>query len=160
MKKGSNKYLRSFRYAFEGIKYALYTQHNMRFHFFAAFMVFILALLVRVTGTQLILLFFAITVVIVSELLNTAIEKTVDLAMPEHHINAKIAKDVAAAAVLVSAVFAVFVGIFVFYSAVMRSWQTFFEPSWYQSPLTIVLAAIIVIIIIGFVINVWRRKQR
>lgn len=109
------KILRSFRYAYEGIKHALETQHNMRFHFCVSFFVLVLALFLGLSRTDMLFLLLAITLVIVSELMNTAIEKAVDLAMPELHPAAKIAKDSAAAAVLVSAVFAAVVGIAVFY---------------------------------------------
>jgi undecaprenol kinase/diacylglycerol kinase (ATP) len=109
------KWLRSFRYAYDGIKYALDTQQNMKFHFFVSFAVLLLALLLHLPYTDVLLLLLSITLVVVAELINTAIEQAVDLAMPERHPGAKIAKDVAAAAVLVTAVFAVVVGMTVFY---------------------------------------------
>ncbi len=101
----AQKWLRSFRYAYEGVKYALFTQHNMRFHFLASFGVLLAALLLSLSKLEVLFLLLAITLMIVTELINTAVEKTVDLAMPDRHPLAKIAKDVAAAAVLVSAVF-------------------------------------------------------
>lgn len=109
------RWLKSMRYAYEGIQYALATQPNMKFHFFASFAVLVSALFFRLPRTDILLLLLAITLVIITELINTGIEKTVDLAMPERHPLAKIAKDVAAAAVLVTAVFAAAVGIAVFY---------------------------------------------
>jgi undecaprenol kinase len=65
------------------------------------------------------LLLFSITLVLTAELLNTAIEATVDLISPEIHPLAKRAKDTAAGAVLLTAVFAVLVGVYVFYHPVM-----------------------------------------
>ncbi|SDC72502.1 diacylglycerol kinase (ATP) [Paenibacillus sp. UNCCL117] len=112
------KWERSFRYAYEGVKYALATQRNMRFHFFAAFAALVAALLFGLPKTDVLFLLLAVTLVIVTELINTAIEKTVDLAMPDIHPLAKIAKDVAAAAVLVTAAFAVIAGMIVFYEPV------------------------------------------
>lgn len=114
------RWLRSARFAYEGIKYALTTQPNMQFHFFASFVVLISALFFRLPRTDILLLLLAITLVIVSELINTAVEKTVDLAMPDRHPLAKIAKDTAAAAVLVTAVFAAVLGISVFYGPLVR----------------------------------------
>ncbi|WP_438446232.1 diacylglycerol kinase family protein [Gorillibacterium sp. sgz5001074] len=114
------RWLKSMRYAYEGLQYALTTQPNMKFHFFASFAVLVSALFFRLPRTDILLLLLAITLVIVTELINTGIEKTVDLAMPERHPLAKIAKDTAAAAVLVTAVFAVAVGIAVFYGPVER----------------------------------------
>jgi diacylglycerol kinase len=113
--KETRKWLRSFRYAYEGLIYALSTQRNMKFHFSISFLVLILALFFDLSKMEILFIMLAITLIIVAELLNTAIEKAVDLAMPDQHPVAKIAKDVAAAAVLVTAVFAVAVGMIVFY---------------------------------------------
>lgn len=112
------KWRRSFRYAYQGVKYALATQNNMKFHFFAAFTVMLLALYLRLPKMEILFILLAVTLMIVTELINTAIEKTVDLAMPERHPLAKIAKDVAAASVLVSAAFAAIVGMVVFYEPI------------------------------------------
>lgn len=112
------KFVRSFRFAYEGLLYAFSSQRNMKFHFFAAFVVLLLALFFGLTKLEVLFIMLAITLIIVTELVNTAVEKAVDLAMPEQHPIAKIAKDVAAAAVLVTAVFAVCVGMVVFYEPV------------------------------------------
>lgn len=121
--------LSSLHYAYEGIKYALSSQPNMKIHFFASFVVVISAIFFRINPTQLLFLLLAVTLVIVTELINTAIEKTVDLAMPEWHPFAKIAKDTAAAAVLVAAVFAIAVGITVFYRPVERWFHAIQRPN-------------------------------
>jgi diacylglycerol kinase len=114
------KWHRSFRYAYEGVKYALSTQRNMKFHFFAAFVVLLLALYFRLPKLEILFILLAVTMMIVTELINTAIEKAVDLAMPDRHPVAKIAKDVAAASVLVSAAFAAMVGMIIFYEPIDR----------------------------------------
>lgn len=118
MGSGFHKWRRSFRYAYEGIKYALDTQRNMKFHFFVAFLVLLAALFVKLPKTDILFILLAVTLMIVTELINTAVEKAVDLAMPDRHPLAKIAKDVAAASVLVSAGFAVIVGMIVFYEPI------------------------------------------
>jgi diacylglycerol kinase len=114
------KWHRSFRFAYEGIKYALSTQRNMKFHFFAAFGVLMLALFFHLPKLEILFILLAVTLMIVTELINTAIEKAVDLAMPERHPLAKIAKDTAAASVLVSAAFAAILGMIVFYEPIDR----------------------------------------
>jgi diacylglycerol kinase len=114
------KWHRSFRFAYEGVKYALSTQRNMKFHFFAAFVVLLLALFFRLPKLEILFILLAVTLMIVTELINTAIEKAVDLAMPDRHPLAKIAKDVAAASVLVSTAFAAMVGMIVFYEPIDR----------------------------------------
>jgi diacylglycerol kinase len=118
MADGFRKWRRSFRYAYEGIKYALDTQRNMKFHFCVAFLVLLAALFIQLPKTDILFILLAVTLMIVTELINTAVEKTVDLAMPQLHPLAKIAKDVAAASVLVSAGFAVIVGMIVFYEPI------------------------------------------
>lgn len=105
----------SFRFASAGILYTLRTQPNMRFHFFIAGGVLIFALLLGIKASDLVLIFFAVGLVLVAEMLNTAVETTVDLFSPGHHRLAKIAKDAAAGAVLLAAVNSVIVGSLVFY---------------------------------------------
>ncbi len=114
------KWLVSFRHAYEGIKYALATERNMKFHFLAAFLVLLAALFLGLNKLEILFILLAVTLIIVTELINTAIEKTVDLAMTEYHALAKIAKDVAAASVLVSSVFAIWVAVIVFYEPIDR----------------------------------------
>jgi diacylglycerol kinase (ATP) len=111
----SSKLLKSFSYAIEGMTHALTTQRNMRIHFFVALCAMVLSLVLELSKVEIMLVFFSIIMVIAAELLNTAIEAVVDLATRDYHPLAKIAKDVAAAAVLLTAVHAVIVGFFVFF---------------------------------------------
>jgi undecaprenol kinase/diacylglycerol kinase (ATP) len=114
------RWLRSFRFAYEGLQYALATQRNMKFHFFVSFVALSSALLLHISKVEILFIILAIILVILTELINTAIEQTVDLAMPNQHPIAKIAKDLAAASVLVAAAFAVVVGAIVFYEPIDR----------------------------------------
>ncbi len=93
----------SFKYAFRGIWHCVVSERNFRIHLVAAAYVAALAVLLEVDAEHFALLFLAISSVLVMEMLNTAIETLVDLASPHQHPLAKIAKDVAAGAVLVSA---------------------------------------------------------
>ena len=115
----SRSLLWSFDYAIRGIVYTLRTQRNMRLHMIAGVLVFILALLLRVSGLELIALVFAVGLVFVCELMNTAVETVVDLATQTYEPLAGVAKDVAAGAVLISAVTAVSVGYVVFFNRVI-----------------------------------------
>lgn len=114
----SSSLLWSFDYAIRGIVYTLRTQRNMRLHLLVAVAVFIAALMLGVGGLELIALVFAVGLVFACELMNTAIETTVDLATDTFDPLAAIAKDVAAGAVLISAVTAVSVGYIVFFTRV------------------------------------------
>jgi diacylglycerol kinase (ATP) len=102
--------LQSFNYAFEGVIHALRTQRNMRIHFAIAAAVLVLAFIYDVTRLELIALMIAIAFVLIAEMVNTAVEATIDLSTPSFDPLAKIAKDLAAGAVLISAVNAVAVG--------------------------------------------------
>lgn len=94
----------SFNFAVSGIIYTLKTQRNMKIHFIAAFLVLFLSLFLNFSRTELLLLIFAISLVIIAEMINTSIEKTIDLITDEYHPLAEIAKNVAAGAVLISAI--------------------------------------------------------
>jgi len=102
--------LDSFRYAFEGIWYALKTQRNMRIHCLSGTLAIILGFYFKINYTQLAMLMIVCSMVIVAEMFNTSVESVVDLYSRQRHPLAKIAKDVCAAAVLVSAITALLVG--------------------------------------------------
>jgi diacylglycerol kinase (ATP) len=106
--------LRSFNYAFEGVIHVLRTQRNMRIHFAVAVVVIILAVLVGVSRIELIALLISIAFVLVAEMVNTAIEGAIDAATTSFDPMAKLAKDIAAGAVLIASLNAVAVGYLVF----------------------------------------------
>ena len=97
------RFIDSVNCAIEGILYTTRTQKHMRRHFLAALLVLSAALFLRVSPVEFMLLALAISFVLFAELLNTAIETVVDMISPEFHPMAKVAKDVAAGAVLVAA---------------------------------------------------------
>lgn len=107
------KFIAGFGYAFTGLWYALRTQRNVRVHLAMAILVTLAGVLLRVSALEFALLYVAIAGVFIAEMFNTVIEICVDLAKPEYHPLARTAKDVAAGAVLLSALLAVVIGIFV-----------------------------------------------
>ena len=107
-------FLRSFVYAGGGLWYALRTQRNMRVHAALAALAIALGLALRISPVEWALVFVAIAGVIITEMFNTVVEALVDLASPQLHPLAKIAKDVAAGAVLLNALLAVVVALFVY----------------------------------------------
>jgi diacylglycerol kinase (ATP) len=117
--KKSRSILWSFNYAIEGVVFALRTQRNMRIHVTAAFLTLVAALLLNISSLGLVAIFFAITLVIMTELINTAIEATVDVAIDGYDPLAKTAKDVAAGAVLVAATNALVVAYLVMFDPVV-----------------------------------------
>jgi diacylglycerol kinase (ATP) len=106
--------IQSFNFAFEGIIHVLRTQRNMRIHFAIAIAVLIAALAVGVRRLELVALLLAISFVLIAEMLNTALEAGIDVATTSFDPLAKLAKDIAAGAVLIATVNAVAVGYLVF----------------------------------------------
>ena len=108
------KFIASFRYAFRGLWYSLRTQRNARVHIFIAILAILLGVVLHISAVEFALVFVAITGVFIAEMFNTVFELCIDLASPDYHPLAKTAKDVAAGAVLLSAMLSVVIGLFVF----------------------------------------------
>ena len=113
--------LESFNFAFEGIIHVLRTQRNMRIHFAVAAVVLVAALAVGVEKLELIVLMLAIAFVLITEMVNTAVEGAIDVATTSFDPMAKLAKDIAAGAVLIASAVAVAVGYLVFSGRVASS---------------------------------------
>ena len=110
----------SFGYAFEGVAYAWRTQRHLRIHAAVALVAIGLGLALGVGAAEWAALIAMIALVTVMELLNTVVEVVVDMITADIHPGAKIAKDVSAAAVLLSAAGAVLVGAFIFLPRLLR----------------------------------------
>jgi diacylglycerol kinase (ATP) len=106
--------IESFNVAFEGIIHVLRTQRNMRIHFSIAAAVLVAAVAVGVDRVELIALLLAIGFVLIAEMINTAIEAGIDVSTTAFDPLAKLAKDIAAGAVLIATVNAVAIGYLVF----------------------------------------------
>ncbi len=117
--------LKSFIYAFEGWRHVLLTQHNAWIHAAISIVVFALAIWLQLPRVEWSILILTIMVVWMAEFFNTAIEAVVDMTAPEYRPLAKVAKDVAAAAVLVGALGAVIIGLLIMGPAL---WARLFSP--------------------------------
>jgi diacylglycerol kinase (ATP) len=106
--------LQALNNGYEGIIWVLRTQRNMRVHFLAGAAALVLAVVLGVSRIDLLVLILAIALVLVAEMINTALEAAVDLAQPDPHPLAKVAKDVAAGGVLISAACSLAIGYLVF----------------------------------------------
>lgn len=109
-----NSIFSSFKCAFCGIITALKKERNIKIHFVAMFIVIVLGFLLKISQIEWIVCLILFALVIGAELINSAIESTVDLAMPDIHEKAKFAKDVAAGAVLFIAIVSLIIGIIIF----------------------------------------------
>jgi len=149
--------LQSFNWAFDGILHALRRERNMWIHFGAAVLVLLAALFFSLARLEVIALFVAISFVLIAEMLNTSIEHVVDLVTDELDPRAKIAKDVAAGAVLVATINALAVAYLVFYDkltgvpyTVLRKLRT--------SPVDLVVVTLVLVILAAVIIKALTRR--
>lgn len=148
----SRSLIDSFNYAVDGIIYTLKTQRNMRIHFSLAIIVLVLSLFLNFSRLEFLILFLTVSFVIASEMINTSIEKSIDLFTEDYHPLAKIAKDVAAGAVLVSAINAIVVGYLLFFDRLNPySHVLLFKIK--NSPIHLTFISIFLVIIITVVIK-------
>ena len=108
------KLIRGFGYAFKGIGYAATTQLNFRIHLVASLTAILLGYALHLSTNEWIWIIFCMALVMAAELLNTAIEVLVDLVSPAYNEKAGHVKDVAAGAVLITAIFALITGLIIF----------------------------------------------
>jgi undecaprenol kinase len=108
------KFIKSFTYAFQGIKLVVKDEQNMRIHLITSVVVFSLAYLLEIPKQEIIILLILVGIILSLEAMNTAIERVVDLATTEYHPLAKQAKDAAAAAVLLFSFITIIVGVLIF----------------------------------------------
>jgi diacylglycerol kinase (ATP) len=146
--------IESFNYAIEGVVHVLRTQRNMRIHFVIAVAVLITAAAVGVSKLELIVLLLSITFVLVAEMINTAVEGTIDAATTSFDPMAKLAKDIAAGAVLIASVNAVAVGYLVFAGkAADKSARVLDKLR--NAPAEITVIALVVTVIIVIATKAW-----
>ena len=142
--------LESFNYAFEGIIHVLRTQRNMRIHFAVAALVLVAALASGVDRLELIALLLAIAFVLIAEMVNTAIEGAIDVATTSFDPMAKLAKDIAAGAVLIASAVAVAIGYLVFSGQVAdRSSRLLDRLSDVPASLTLVALLLTIVLVIA-----------
>lgn len=142
--------------AIEGIIYAVKTQRHMQYHLFAALAALVLSLLLNISRTDFILLCMAIVLVLVTEMLNTAIEVTVDMISDAYHPLAKTAKDVAAGVVLIASIGALTLAYLILYPALKLAisrgvWQIAKTQDDVVAFVALMVVVIIVVIIKAFV---------
>lgn len=107
------KFIQSFAVAISGIGFALRTQSHMRIHATAGLVACCLGFIASLEPLEWAIILLAVAVVISAEMINTAVEQAVNLASPEIHPIAKVAKDVAAGAVLIAAAISAVIGLLI-----------------------------------------------
>ena len=139
--------LESFNFAFEGVIHVLRTQRNLRIHFAIAAAVLIAAVAVGVARIELMALLIAISFVLIAEMLNSALEAGIDVATTSFDPLAKLAKDIAAGAVLIATVNAVAVGYLVFSDKIVNRSSRLIERL-RDAPAELTLIALVLTIIL------------
>ncbi|HTR45103.1 MAG TPA: diacylglycerol kinase [Thermodesulfovibrionales bacterium] len=142
------RWIKSANFAIEGILHAAKTQRHVRYHFYSSAAVLILCYLLGITRTELLIVALAAITVLLAELMNTSIETVVDLFSPEHCEEARIAKDVAAGAVLVTAVGAAVIGYIILSPPLFRSFREGFHVAKHSGEEISVAAFILVLILV------------
>jgi diacylglycerol kinase (ATP) len=149
-----SRFLRSFHHAFEGIIYATRTEPNMRVHFFAAALVLLATLVLRLDRYYVVATITLVALVLSLELMNTAIEAVVDLLTVAHHPLAKRAKDAAAGAVLIGAVGAALSAYLIFYQGIISGGARVFAAV-QAVPANVALISLAVVAIAAIFAKAW-----
>jgi diacylglycerol kinase (ATP) len=116
--------LKSFRFAFNGIRVLFITEHNARIHLAAALSVIIAGAVLKISVPEWVAVIIAAGMVFASEAINTSIEKLSDFVSPEKQKSIKEVKDLAAAGVLISSITALLIGMLVFLPKIWMLFKT------------------------------------
>ncbi|MDY0234627.1 MAG: diacylglycerol kinase [Gudongella sp.] len=145
------EFIDSFNYAISGILAALKLEKSLRVHYIAAITVMIASTLFNLSRIEFMILLFAVVLVVVLEMVNTAIEKTIDMITREYHPLARVVKDISAGAVLIATFNAVIVGYLLFYDR-LNPFKDLIILKIKNSEihLTFVALLLVVLLIIGF----------
>lgn len=143
--------------AIEGILHAAKTQRHLRYHFYSAVAVLILSYILGVERTDFLIISIAVILVLLAEMINTAIEYVVDMISTEHSEKARVAKDVSAGAVLITAFGAAVLGYIILFPYFSRA----FEKGIYiakHSREEITLISVILVLILVVVLKAYSGK--
>ncbi len=149
--------IESFNNAINGVIYAIKAERNMKIHISAAALILLLSLFYDLTRTELLLVCLTIVMVLICELFNTAMEVLVDTIIEIYHPKAKIIKDTAAGAVLISAFFSLVVGYFIFFDRVSTSLEIGIIRI-KQAPMHLAIIALLITIIFVLVLKALTKK--
>lgn len=108
------RFIKSLGAAFDGLVYVIKSEQNARIHLLAAIVSLGAGVLLGVSNSELAAIFFAIIIVFIAEIVNTAIEEILDLIKPERNEQVRMVKDIAAAAVLVASIGAAAIGLAIY----------------------------------------------
>ena len=153
------RFIKSTNHALAGLVHAFKSEGNMRIHFVAAIFAVVAGVLTSITRFEMMALCITISFVIFAELMNTAVEAIVDLITSKFNENAKIAKNVAAGAVLIAALNALVVGYLIFYRKI-KTYTFIARSAIVNAPMHITFACIAVVALIVIALKAYTMKRR
>ena len=142
------QWIKSANFAIEGILHGTKTQRHLRYHLLSAAFVLILSYVLGISRNDFLIVALAVIAVLLAELLNTAIEALVDMVSPEQSDKAKIAKDVAAGAVLTTAFGAAVIGYLVLLPYIREGFQKGFRIAKHSAEDISIMAVTLVLILV------------
>lgn len=142
------RWIKSANFAIEGILHGTKTQRHLRYHLYSAAGILILCYILGISRNDFLVISIMVIVVLVAELFNTAIETMVDILSPEHSEKARIAKDVAAGAVLTTAFGAAVIGYIILMPYIRKGFQTGFHIAKHSGEDISIMAVILVLILV------------
>ncbi len=142
------RWIRSANHAIEGILHGTKTQRHLRYHLYSASVILILSYVLGVSKNDFLVIGVLVIVVLLAELFNTAIEVVVDLLSPKHSEKAKVAKDVSAGAVLITAFGAAVIGYIVLVPYIRDSIESGFRVARHTGEEISIMAVILVLILV------------
>ena len=110
-----NRLIETFNHAINGILWAIKSEKNLRRHYLIAVLVLFISLFYNLSRMEFLMLLITVSLVLITEMINTSIEKAIDIYTKDFHPLAKIAKDVSAGAVLIAALNSIVVGYLIFF---------------------------------------------
>lgn len=137
----------SFNYAVSGIILALKTEKHMRVHYGLAIFVILLSLFFDFSRIEFLILLFAVSLVIITEMINTALERTIDLITKDFHPLARLVKDVAAGAVLIAAINSAIVGYLLFFDR-LSNYSELLVFKIRRSPIHLTFVALLLVVLL------------
>jgi diacylglycerol kinase (ATP) len=142
------QWLKSANFAIEGILHAARTQRHVRYHFFAAAGVLLLSYILGVSRMEFLIISLSVIAILLAEMFNTAIETIVDIVSPEQSEKARVAKDIAAGAVLVTAFGVAVIGYIILFPYVRNAFHQGLHITKHSNEEVALIAFIIVIILV------------
>ncbi len=148
------RWIESTNNAIEGILHAARSQRHVRYHFVTAVCVLLLSYVLGLSRADFIVISIVVVLVLLAEMLNTSIEQVVDLISSEQHEKARIAKDVAAGGVLITAFGAAVLGYIILYPYLADAFKSGMSVA-KHSPAEIALIALIIVLILVIMLKAW-----